>query len=738
MFFLVPTSFAQLQITEVMYNPSSEMGSDSDLEWVEVFNNGTGAINLSGFTLNGKDFYGVTIDAGGYLVIAKELVDGSDKDTVSFEACYGNGDRVWNISDGNIKVTDSKAFSLSNTAGEVILENGSIVIIASYVDDYGGDGNGHSLEFVDGIWLDSKQLYGTPGKKNTADPSYVPPPERDAELSVYLKEPVYSNNHYNGLFKVRFLNKDNCSHRDAVDIHYSIVDENNIEIKEDTVTREKIGCSTYSSTGNILFSGGGSYSVCGSIKSSTIEDVNPSNDAACKTINVIDTSTIQCDVALEIISNESFIYEKGESIKYKINLNEKSYPFKINYWIEDIFGNPVKSMVTTTNTNQKSWKTNIEEEDRVLFLRAIVAPLCNDSNKDDNSGEKMFIVTNTEVISSSAGEGGAASTIAIKKVTPTDKKFGGLLKAEVEIYRGDTGKYSLSAFVKKEGKKISEVTKINLKEKFTEYKVTLPIQLDPNCNLKVEEGTATLVVEGLGEKDEDKISIQGVDKTLCRDYLSYVRELEKKESTGKVGGESSGGEGGGGKLSYRIVDLPEKVVAGKDFNVKLLFAGDSSEHQFKAWGYIYRGSKCYSCCSDCEIVLERDDNMVEFELGSGENKEVELLMQLDEEMGEGDYKLKVKINKDGQKTDKELTEGVHVVVEEKEEGVSQQANGSVVTYGGKGSDEGSSFSPEKREVNWEREGYVVYEGSSEKARKMIPVFLAITFGLLCLVLLWRK
>jgi hypothetical protein len=719
---------AELQITEIMYNPSTEMGSDSDLEWVEVYNNGESVFNLSGFTINNKKVDSAIISPKEYLVIAKEVIDGSDSDSDSFESFYGNNDRVWNSSDGNYNVIDAQSFSLSNTAGKVILTDGAITINVSYLDDFGGDGTGHTIEFVSGVCLESKESYGTPGRENTADPNYVPPEKRDLKLSVYLDNQIYTHYLYDDLFKIKYLEKDNCSEKEAVRVHYYLFDENNNTLKDNNFLRENIGCSTYSNTGSLFLEKGGKLTLCGKIVDLDFEDINLDNNFVCQEIEVVDTSKIPCDLNLNILTEKVF-YANKEKVGFYNQLNEKTYPFSINYWVEDLFGNYIKDKIITSNTNKKSYTPNIEEEDRVLFIKAEVKPLCNDTNSTNNFAEKMLIIANTQLSSESGDDNSEDdSKIEIKKTSPKEISFGDLVKAEIEVYKGNTGKYSLSAYLEKDGKKISESTKINLKDKYTNYKVTLPVQIKPNCNLKIKEGDANLIVEGLGEKDEIEISIEGVDKTLCRDYLSYVKELEKEKS-------KSEGSGASNKLSYQIVILPNNVFSGEELDLKLRFNGDSSQHEFKVWAYLYRGSKCYSCCNDCERVLERDDNLLEFNLDENENKDIGLPLTIDGNMKEGEYKIKVKINKDNQKTDKELTETI--IVKEKEETKLSQKTNQITGMATSNLAEDYDFglSAKELKIKEKSKGIVIYESSSEKAKNVIPYLLIIILGLVCFVLI---
>ena len=488
-----------------MYNPSNEMGSDSDLEWVEIFNNGNNSFNLTGFSVNGKKVDSIFLESFEYTILSKELIDGSDKDEDSFQSFYSE----------NISAVDTQSFSLSNSMGEIIIENGNYSFFASYNDSMGGDGNGYSLEFVNNSWLESKEIYGTPGRENTAEPK---PESSNVKLEVYLDSEIYTNYLYTKLFKIKLFNK-KCADKELIEVEYILYDQNNHSVYENKFVKE-VGCSTSSNTGSILMEEAGEFKLCGEI-------IGFDNIPVCKTLTIIDISKVPCDLKLDIL-NEKMFYQNGEKIKYYTSLDSKKYPYLIEYWIEDLLGTIIKKKSITTNTNQKTYTPKIQEIDRVLMLRSQVYPLCADLNVSNNYAEQMIIVTNpqiNEVSGSSLGE--EDSKIEIIKINPKEQKFGGLLKVDVEIYHGSTGKYSISAYAEKEGKKISEVLKMNLKNKFTSYKLTLPLLLKLNCDNKIDDGNAKIIIEGLSVKDEEKVVISGLNKKSCGVNKKYREEEQK-------------------------------------------------------------------------------------------------------------------------------------------------------------------------------------------------------------------
>ena len=109
--FLIKIASADIVLTEVMYNPTQ--ASDTDLEWIEIYNNGAESVDLSSWKIDGNNFEDFLILSGEFVVIARELVDGTDTDLDSFESVYGNGDSIWNSSDENFRAFDGD-FSLTD------------------------------------------------------------------------------------------------------------------------------------------------------------------------------------------------------------------------------------------------------------------------------------------------------------------------------------------------------------------------------------------------------------------------------------------------------------------------------------------------------------------------------------------------------------------------------------------------------------------------------------------------
>lgn len=132
---------AALVLTEVMYNPAE--CDDTDCEWIEIYNNADEPVELSAWLLNSKALEG-TLGSMQYLVIARELTDGTDADDSSFEKHWGNNDGVWDEADGFNAIDFS--FSLANSAGIVNLTGGNRSDVLEYTSAMGANGNSNSLQ----------------------------------------------------------------------------------------------------------------------------------------------------------------------------------------------------------------------------------------------------------------------------------------------------------------------------------------------------------------------------------------------------------------------------------------------------------------------------------------------------------------------------------------------------------------------------------------------------------------
>ncbi|MCD6214517.1 MAG: lamin tail domain-containing protein, partial [Candidatus Desulfofervidus sp.] len=144
-------------ITEIMYAPSSTWGGQYN-EWIELYNNGSQSVNITGWTIDNKTIPKAEIQPGDYLIIARN-------DT-KFKKIYPR------VVCPVVKV----AISLLND-GETIFLNDSQGNVSDTVNytQYALQGmaktNNKTLELnASGGWEESKRVGGTPCQPNSVLP----------------------------------------------------------------------------------------------------------------------------------------------------------------------------------------------------------------------------------------------------------------------------------------------------------------------------------------------------------------------------------------------------------------------------------------------------------------------------------------------------------------------------------------------------------------------------------------
>ncbi len=162
-------------INEVLAN---EPGSNTKLEWVELYNANSMELDLNGWSFVCKDDTtlipaGTTIPAEGYLIIARQLLS-APPDSVSFEGWWGDGSGVWGDSPEEYFPAIEAKMSLTNSGSTVSLIDSDEIVHAFTWDQDCGDGV--SLERVSSeqdTWLCCVAVEkSTPGKKNSVSTIY--------------------------------------------------------------------------------------------------------------------------------------------------------------------------------------------------------------------------------------------------------------------------------------------------------------------------------------------------------------------------------------------------------------------------------------------------------------------------------------------------------------------------------------------------------------------------------------
>ena len=158
------TSWGQVVITEIHYNPAGSQGPDNAYEFLELHNPGDDVIQLEGWTLNdGLSFTfppGAMLTAGDFLILCPQWV-----------TYAGLGYAVYAWSSGGI-----------NNSGETLVLRAPDLTVIDFVtySDYGDwptepDGAGPSMELYNPLWDNSLGASwggsinhgGTPGAVNS-------------------------------------------------------------------------------------------------------------------------------------------------------------------------------------------------------------------------------------------------------------------------------------------------------------------------------------------------------------------------------------------------------------------------------------------------------------------------------------------------------------------------------------------------------------------------------------------
>ena len=145
--------------------------------------------------------------------------------------------------------------------------------------------------------------------------------------------------------------------------------------------------------------------------------------------------------------------------------------------------------------------------------------------------------------------------------------------------------------------------------------------------------------------------------------------------------------------------MPESINAGEKFEVIVRLDNNQDVGiPIKIWSYVYRGSKSYSG--------DREENKKEFLLKARISDIVEL-SNIVPAAEDGDYKLKVVINKDSQKTNNEITKDIVVIASQDENDNIEELEGKEINIDGE----------EKGKITNNAVNYgIVYESTAEKAK----------------------
>ncbi len=156
---------SNIRLNEIMPNPE---GSDTDYEWVELYNNLDHTIDLSQCYIDDEKLPdNLIIEADNYLVLMKDLLD-KDTDEQSFEKRWGNGSSVWGDNENEDYLALEFNINLKNSKDEINL------ICNDYEDSFSWENAESGVSFSideNGEWTDDYLV--TPGNGNEKKPEEI-------------------------------------------------------------------------------------------------------------------------------------------------------------------------------------------------------------------------------------------------------------------------------------------------------------------------------------------------------------------------------------------------------------------------------------------------------------------------------------------------------------------------------------------------------------------------------------
>ena len=159
------TVLYDIRLNEVMPNPE---GSDTDYEWIEIFNFSSVSIDLGSCTIDGRNFpEDTSINENDYLIVTRDILD-KDEDGKSFEERWGDGSGDWGDHESEIYPIIELGISMSNSNDLVILE------CPGFEDSFTWSNaeSGQSYSFSeDEEWVDNFSI--TPGDRNESVPEVI-------------------------------------------------------------------------------------------------------------------------------------------------------------------------------------------------------------------------------------------------------------------------------------------------------------------------------------------------------------------------------------------------------------------------------------------------------------------------------------------------------------------------------------------------------------------------------------
>lgn len=350
------------------------------------------------------------------------------------------------------------------------------------------------------------------------------------------------------------------------------------------------------------------------------------------------------------------------------------------------------------------------------------------------------------------------SSLEIEKVYLSEEGtvgWGEQFLIKVKVYKGEDTKYSVKIYLMNDKEKISQTTSINLFNQFQEYQMTIPLQVDLNCNQKKQANAITLVMEGLGERAEKSLHMKEGQNNLCQTTTTVnSSDVSHSESLTPNTSKSNISK----KEFFSIQNMSQNISVGQNISFILQIQTDDSPHSYRVYSYLYSGAHCYSCKQG---ELLRNSSEFKIEIPANQFLKQNITIYPDAVLPAGkNYKIKTKIFKDGRKTPKEITQNITFLItntsssdlkELQQEVYSLNTslhNSSKVSYSNNSissislnakqtiDSENVSFKSNNK-ITGAIAASTIYTSTNEKSTIFIPILLMVVVCSL-LIILWRK
>ncbi|MEW6063163.1 MAG: lamin tail domain-containing protein [Nanoarchaeota archaeon] len=213
------------------------------------------------------------------------------------------------------------------------------------------------------------------------------------------------------------------------------------------------------------------------------------------------------------------------------------------------------------------------------------------------------------------------SRLSIEKLylgSDNKAKFGDTLRVKINIYRGNATKETAYLYI--EG--LSKRDTITLDKKYTNYTMTIPIQIEPNCNNNLPDGEYNMILEGLDKINKTKLKINGINEELCEKIINPKT------------------------VNYEILEAPNEAEVNKVIKTKIEIINIENKNiDFEVWSYIGKNSK---------------DNLQKITLPAKSSAVIEL-KNIITDLEPGNYSYIIKINKEDRKTTKTINSSIKVL-----------------------------------------------------------------------------